>query len=342
MTTRYVPPWFCTFVRGEGHTCAFCGQSDCSLLVPGNSEVSRSDVSLGICEACAVHVHWAWRTTTGDVPPVFPEKVTVSSVKVIVARLRPSSDGKDPPDPALASSYDFVVSFQADGSVDLPGVDFAEGESMADAVLRALGEVKLSTWSLFVEPLYKAHTPRGRLVSVVLCTVWSKVGPPFSNPEWRPWPLHDHVVPGMAGFYTGLEDAWAQRVWRYSSASPRTDELSVYVREAASRYIDIQQQARAGEGPDLSMLEYLRKCMSDDEVRVDRILRTHEEGVASVEAERAASAGELGTSTDVEDTRAEAPAVDEVEESTGEVASSDQGDVEDDPWPDLPIQPEGG
>jgi len=129
-----------------------------------------------------------------------------------------------------------------------------------EAVKKALERIRVYTWPPFVEPLYKAYTPRGRLVSVVLVTAWAMIDGEFKKSNWREWPPHQWVAPGMRGFYAGFECAWALRLHKRQSAAQSTEEISVFVRKAAALYIDLQQQLRSGERPqDLSMLEYLRK-----------------------------------------------------------------------------------
>lgn len=273
-------------------------------------------------------------------------------------------------DPSLVSSYDFAMLAQEEGDVDFPGCDLVDGESEASAALKSLEKIRVYTWEPFVESLYKAYTPRGRLVSVVLVTAWAMLDGEFKDSYWRAWPPKRWVAPGMIGFYAGFENAWSLRLFKRQSATRSTDEISVFVHEAAARYITLQQQLRSGERPqDLSMIEYLRKSMTDDEKRIDARLREIAEAVtdlreqlsrdaASTEVggDRGMPRGPAGRSDAVgllggedEDGASDtheasgSPARDDREPTAGQDFSdeSDLDDPDDDnDWPeDLPIRP---
>ena len=351
----------------------------------------------GICEACVLHAHWVWRTSPGEAPPAISEDAVrkVARVKVVLARRRPmmpqvpgsqsgaaessgsqaqksatiesvilEQDARE--DPSLVSSYDFAMVAQEEGDVDFPGCDLADGMSEAEAVKKALEKISVYTWPSFVEPLYKAYTPRGRLVSVVLVTAWAMIRGDFKKSYWREWPPQQWVVPGMKGFYAGFECAWALRLHKRQSATQSTEEISVFVHEAAARYIDLQQQLRSGERPqDLSMLEYLHKSMTEDERKIDARLRKIAETAMDLKEQLAAGAveieggrGLLGGRFERDPAEEESGGDDddvakEAEEKLGsregdlpesvdsnEPVDSDDDSEDDNDWPDdLPIRP---
>ena len=356
----------------------------------------------GICEACVLHAHWVWRTSPGEAPPAISEDAVrkVARVKVVLARRRPmmpqvpgsqagaaESSGSQAQksatiesvtlgsvtpeqdaraDPSLVSSYDFVMVAQEEGDVDFPGCDLADGMSEAEAVKKALEKISVCTWPSFVEPLYKAYTPRGRLVSVVLVTAWAMIRGDFKKSYWREWPSQQWVVPGMKGFYAGFENAWALRLHKRQSATQSTEEISVFVHEAAARYIDLQQQLRSGERPqDLPMLEYLRKSMTEDERKIDARLRKLAETAMDLKEQLAAGAAETdggrgldrgqveripaGEEPGVEDDEAAEEAEEKLGSREGDSPEPEDPNEPDDPdddpaddndWPDdLPIRP---
>ena len=77
---------------------------------------------------------------------------------------------------------------------------------------------------------------------------------------------------GMGGFYQGVEAAWPLRTHKHSSQQER-EELSVRMREAARKYVELQAALRAGDTTDASMLAAYRSAMDDDEVAVAKLVR---------------------------------------------------------------------
>jgi hypothetical protein len=167
-----------------------------------------------------------------------------------------------------------------EGTLDLPGVNVIEGEDLRVAAERAMRLVKVLTWPHpdFVEPLYTAYTPRGRLAAVMLVTAWrlEQADAVQDGLDWRKWPLSNKETP-MAGFYKALETVWAMRLFQHNRASSRTEAISVRVRGAGSKYIELQQQLRLETTDlDLSMVEIMRRSMTDDEKLIDRLIGEHE------------------------------------------------------------------
>jgi hypothetical protein len=236
-----------------------------------------------------VIAHYLWKQEPGELPPGYPEKAKteVARVYVLIPRLSNTSvtivDDKEvhaKPDRVLPNSYDFVMRMNDEGSLDLPGVNVLEGETLRAAAERALRLVKVSTWPHpnFIEPLYTAYTPRGRLASVMLVTAWrlEEADAIQDGLDWRKWPISGKETP-MAGFYKALETVWAMRVFQHNRASSRTEEISVRVRGSGSKYIALQQLLRLDtKNLDMSMVEIMRRNMTDDEKMIDKLLGEHE------------------------------------------------------------------
>jgi hypothetical protein len=278
----YEPPWKYSFapatVVDARPACIYCGNTEVPVLLGED----RKDV--GVCEGCAAHVRWLWRQMPGDSAPV-GEPAKVSRIKVLISKLRSTSEGQTV-DSAAIYSYEFGLCEQSDGkSLDLPTTDLVGSETELDAVERSCSSLLVATWSRFIEPLYVAHTPRGRLVRLYLVTAYadaSIVEPP--RLLWRTWPFDRHVSDGMRGFYTGFRDVFELRLWKHRGQDPRTAGVTTHVREGAARYIKMQQLLRSGKGDrsiDTSMASYWRQSMSEDEKLVDKLLCEHEHEVAS-------------------------------------------------------------
>jgi hypothetical protein len=249
-----------------------------------------------------VHSYWAWKTVPDCAEPSPPDevRVAVERVKVVVSGLVQLPSGKVA-DPSAPESYQFVVTMD---QADFPSAVLQPGETVVEAVGRALEQVGLVTWPPFVEPLYSALTPRGRLAKVVLVTAFACTRPRTSW-SWKPWPPWKIDSP-MANLYEALRDVWVLRIWKHLAREPRTAGITTMLRDAASKYIKIQQDLRAGvSGVDTSLVEYLRRGMSDDEKLIERLLREHEElGVEldqqketdrEMAAEAQASSAEIGS-----------------------------------------------
>jgi hypothetical protein len=292
MPRTRVPGWEYAFHHGV--PCLFCGNDERVVLSPASEveppsevtpafPVAMTTLSRGVCEACASHLTWIWRQSPPDAA-LTDDASEATRIKVLVTRLRPVVDGEATAD--LPHSYDFAMAAQPDGSVDFPTAELAAGEDQFAAVSRALAQVGLQTWPCFSESLYEGHTPRGRVARLVLVTACSKIPELKLDPEWREWPPWEHAT-GMGGLYRALQHVWPLRIWKHLAQEPRTVGVTTLLREGAAKYVQIQQDLRSGKkGVDTSMLEYLRKCMTDDEKLVDKLLREHEQRDAEVRAER--------------------------------------------------------
>ena len=285
-----------------GFTCAIDSLSDMScLLCHAEGRVllfRKGDAGIGICEPCTGMVQWAWRQLAGEIPPGFAEEAVtlVSRVYVLIARRKrvPKADASpDAPEvdrfvaaPAeIASSYEFLFVDHPDGSMDLPfasclGAQVSREREAHSASLRALADIGLSSWKPLLEPLYTAYSPRGRLVAVVLARGWAAL--PAASPvlqaeaykttsHWRQWPLSAHTGL-MAGFWKAMESVWTLRLYKHCTMG-EPEELCVHVREAARRYIELQEGIRACTAADTSMLLSLRAGMSPDEIVIERMIR---------------------------------------------------------------------
>jgi hypothetical protein len=280
---KYSPPWDFSYQMDALVRCVFCLKSDMPMLVRGGE-------TMGVCEPCAVIAHHLWRQAPGEVPPEYPDtaKTEVARVYVLIPKLAKTNcvlvDGKEvhtKADPLLSTSYAFVMwTNEEDGTLDLPGVKVLPGENLRVAAERALQLVKVTTWPCpaFVEPLYTAYTPRGRLAAVMLVTAWrlEDLNAVEDGLNWRPWPLSDQPTP-MGGFYKSLETVWKMRLFQHHRASSHTEAISVRVGAAAVNYILLQQRLRAKKpGLDLSMVEIMRRNMTTDEKMIDRLIGEYE------------------------------------------------------------------
>lgn len=282
---EYVPPWEFTF-RTAPCRCLCCGSTERSVIVVSNQD-------LGVCEACAVHLHWTWKLLSGDAPPSADEadQSRAGKIKVVIARLRKMADKSLAP-ADHPESYEFVMEADENGLLDFPTAEVGDGgvedvsvfDESVGAVVRKLNSLGVVTWPCHVESLYTAHTPRGRLARVMLVTAYSSSRDEKAL-QWRAWPPWDHAK-HMATFYRALEDVWSLRICKHMSQGPRSESITTCVREGAARYIAIQQKIRRGEDVDTSMLEYLRKSMTDDEKLVDRQVADYETRVVEVRAEQ--------------------------------------------------------
>jgi len=287
----YKPPWDYSFTAADADprpACIYCGNAEAPILLGKQ----RSDV--GVCEGCISHARWLWRLLPGDSPPV-GESARPTRVKVVISKLMKLSDGKTA-DPSSVYSYEFGLCAQADGTLDLPTADLLGSETETEAACRACSALLVSTWSRFVEPLYVAYTPRGRLVRVYLVTAYADASiAELPRLSWRQWPLDKHVGDSVRGFYAGFRDVWELRLWKHRGREPRAACVTTHVRESAARYIKLQQQLRSGivgQDLDTSMAAYWRQSMSDDEKLVDRLLREQEEAIAARSVERRAEKSE--------------------------------------------------
>jgi hypothetical protein len=271
----YLPPWQYEFRRSP---CLFCRSDERVVLV------SSVDPSVGICEACAVHAHWTWRTLTGDAAPT-DDSSRVTRVKVVVSRLAKLPTGDlckaDHPE-----SYELVMAPAEDGYHDLPTAVLSPGDEELEAVARALADVGLATWPVFLEPLFTAHSPRGRLVRIYLATAYVDVPGPttiVASFQWRKWPPWEHAR-GLYGLYAGLREIWPLRIAMLRTREPGREQITTHVRRGAAEYIRLQLLLRADPDADVSMAAYLRQSMSDDErAACRRVLE-----MSDLEAEREA------------------------------------------------------
>jgi len=269
----------------SGASCFLCGGDERVVLVRSGAELP----GVGVCEACSVHVRCAWREAPGDAPPA-QGVARVTRVKALVLRLAElgeaaRSEGLEA-DPTCASSYEVAMVVGSGGELDLPSQDVSAEDSELSAVLRSLAACGISTWEPLVEPLYAAHTARGRVARVYLVRAWHS---PSDLVQWRPWPPWEHA-PSSGALYLALRD-----VMRYRAPSLKPlSALSVRVREAAHRYVQIQRSLRAKVcGVDSSMLPLLRQSMSEDEKVVDRLVREHDEVEADVLRQEVAEEAEV-------------------------------------------------
>ena len=307
---KYNPGWDFSHIMDPSVKCAFCLKSDTPMLVRGGQNV-------GICETCAVIAHYLWRKVEGELPPEYPESATtkVSKVYVLIPKLGKTNvtlaaDGTEvhsPADPLLPSSYEFVMRMNEEGTLDLPGVNVMPGETLAMSAERALKLVKATTWAIpdFIQPLYTAYTPRGRLAAVMLVTAWRLEDSDAAEDglDWRKWPLSSRPTP-MAGFYKALEPIWAMRLnQHHQQRAMHTDQISVRVFGSGAKYIDLQQRLRLNKpNLDTSLCEIMKRLMSEDEKVVEKLIAEHEILSRELQAQKneaamtAASAGARETS----------------------------------------------
>jgi hypothetical protein len=301
-----LPPWGYEFSDSRV-PCLMCRERERTTIVG-----SRPDV--GICEACAVHLYWSWRKLVPDAEPGPEEsRGRVERVKVVLSRLKTLPDGKRA-DPEVSESYELALAFRPDGGLDFSSVDLRKGEGCVDAAVRALRQHGVHTWPRFVEPLYAALSPRGRLARVMLATAHTTWLPdqrggvttapaPEGYLQWRDFGSWDETgMSDLRALYQGLRDVWPLRIWKYVAQEPRPAEITTCVRRAAAEYIYMQQDLRSGKKDvDTSAAELLRRGMSDDEVRVAGLLGEQERNLAElIEQEGPAPGDEGGDLADVD------------------------------------------
>ena len=311
-----VPPWDYKFT-GDGATCLVCGVAQRTAIVrmpdpadpgvvPAKPEPAAIDSTstvvattsappeVGVCEACVIHMYWAWRGIVPDADQAGPDESLgeVERVKVVVSALRvlPGDKRADPEHP---DSYQVALVVRPDGGLDLPSADLRPRDTCAAAAARALAQHGVLTWDCFVEPLYAALSPRGRLSRVMLATAYTtwerdplggvRAAPaPAGKLQWRDGPPWEEAH-GLRALYLGLRDVWPLRVWKYVARDPRPSQVTTIVRRAAAEYIYMQQDLRSGvPGVDTSAAELLRRGMSEDEKMVEKLLGTEERGLAEV------------------------------------------------------------
>jgi hypothetical protein len=294
-----VPPWDYTF-SGVGFPCLMCDNKTRTSIVLTGPRVKNPGPRFthGICEACAVHLYWAWHERVPDADLAGPDELRkdVERVKVVLSRLK-TVDGKSA-NPEVTESYQFALVIRPDGGLDLPSADLLRGETCVDAAVRALKQHGAHTWPCFVEPLYAALSPRGRLARVMLAvayTTWTRdkddrlVAAPAESGQlkWRDRPPWEEA-PDLCALYLALRDVWPLRIWKHVARDPHPSEITTCVRRAAAEYIYMQQDLRADKrGVDTSAAEILRRSMSDDEKMVDRRLGDVERGQAEIREQEA-------------------------------------------------------
>lgn len=271
----YRPPWAYEF-RDDGVVCLFCG-SDLGPILVGKQVAPPPG---GVCESCASHVHQVWRKLSGDASPAHPmsDTVEVEVVKALV--LKPASlSGGLIPNYGVPDSYELAVVDLPDGTCDLPSADVARDEDAKAAVVRALADVGVGTWSLFCETLYGARTPRGKMADVVLVRAWQVAE--HATVRWVAWPPWE-AAPGLASLYVALREVMYTRLLLHQTAAG-TVPVAVRVRQVASAYIRTQQRIRSGEQDvDTSMLKLQWDQMSAEEKQVAQQLKKDAESSAEL------------------------------------------------------------
>lgn len=267
---------------GLDYVAGYDGQAKCSLCDRGGVPLlSRKGGHVALCESCTHLAYLAWGSLPGEALPDLPvSSRRVSTVAVLVARRRvvrrldapagaPEGEQLTKAASELSSSYEFLLE-RLPGGIFQPPAATCTGD-VTKAALDALSSVGASSWPALLESLYVGYTPRGRLMSVALATGWSG-GPEVEQAcEWRPWPPSRHAG-AMGGFYQGVEAAWPLRTHKHSSQQER-GEVSVRMREAARKYVELQAALRAGPTTDASMLAAYRSAMTEDEVAVAKLVR---------------------------------------------------------------------
>lgn len=303
-----IPPWPREF-RGSlsGIACAFCGVRSRTVVLVTNPDGTQ----VGACEACSAHLYWTWRGLDPDVDPSPPsDRPTVPTcVRVLVTKLASVEGGRA--DPGHPASYEILMVEQPDGDLDLPAAEIVGSESAAAASARALADLGLGAWTVLVESLYTAISPRGRLVEVTLALAYTEylpaleIEPPASPPkhDFKPWPPWDKSE-SMSSLYLALRDVMPLRIAKHLAGDPRTSTVTTQLRRGAVEYVKMQHDLRAaksGKGRkdvDTSVAEMLYKGMSDDERMVVQKIKEVEEADAAeipseAQAEPAPEAGEL-------------------------------------------------
>jgi hypothetical protein len=252
-----------------------------------------------------------WRQEPGEVPPNYPETAKTEIARVYVAIARLAADNEDEKgqhskaQPMLPNSYEFVmVHREDDGTLDLPGTDVLPNESLREAVERVLASIKVKTWSHpdFVEPLYTAYTPRGRLATVMFVPVWGMVDEKTFEDglNWRHAPLSMRAT-AMGGFYKAMESVWAMRLYHHFRTADHTEAICVKVSGMGSSYFELERLLREGKpNLDTSMAELMRRQMSEDEKFIAKRLAKHAEMVATLKDEKDETLAEASESIELD------------------------------------------
>jgi len=258
-----VPAWQYEF--RESVACSFCGNTERVVMCAPSAEH-------GVCEACSVHSYWIWKRMQGDFVPTSTRSL-VKRVKVMVPRLVTLPDGQSArPDLPLSYEVLVVLGGGVDGMCDLPSADVGPGESEEVAVMRALGEQGLMTWSSCVEPLYAAHTMRGSVARLYLVTACAYAdGRDSRSSAFRPLPLRDHVGASLHGYYSALDDVWPLRITKHRFESAGRDVCTI-LRRGAVEYIAMQLRLLKDPREDVSMAKFLRESMTDGEKLVCKLV----------------------------------------------------------------------
>ena len=269
----------CVIDSSPGMACAICRATGRAFLF------RRGETDVGICEPCSGLAGWAWRQLAGEVAPGFNEEAAdrISRAYVLIARRKmiprvdapsdlPESERKIPAPAEADSSYEFLLSEQPDGSLDLPSA-VVSSQFPVIAAMRALSDMELVSWEPLLEPLYTAYSPRGRLVAVVLARGWGEnLGHAAVARQWRPWPLSAHTG-AMAGFWRSLETVWRLRLYKHCSVG-EPQELCVPLRKAAREFIELQEAVRLEPSTDTTFMYALQACMSSDEIVIARMMQS--------------------------------------------------------------------
>ena len=275
-------------VSGVSYTIDSLSTMSCAICrTTGRALWFRKGEDIGICEPCSILAPWAWRQLAGEVPPGVVEGAAdrISRVYVAIARRKrvprvdapsgASESERSIAAPAeLDSSYEFMFVERPDGSLDLPFASNVGGRSLPSVALHSLSDIGLVSWEPLLEHLYTAYSPRGHLVAVVLARGWAESPQtPAIARQWRPWPISAHIG-GMSGFWQTLESVWTLRLYKHCVMG-EPEELCVRVREAARRYIDLQEAVRTGRAvdTDVSMLPALKMSMEADEISIARAIQ---------------------------------------------------------------------
>jgi hypothetical protein len=269
-------------------TCHFCGEKDSVLVkrVSGSGGTPQV-IEPQVCEHCVHMAGVAWRRVAGEVPPGFPEEdvTSIYLAAVLVARRRrvPDLPGELAPR-ETSSSYEFLT-VPGDGEKirDLPARPVSPGAPVWEAACKALESTGLRTWPALCETFHVGYTPRGNLAAVVLVRGYShlenfsKESFASNGCEWSSWPISLRAG-WMAGFYQFMEHEWPQRLYRHCVPADRLPvEVTVPMREVASRFVDLQSAVGAGKDVDTSMLSAYRAAMTADERAIADMVGEFEE-----------------------------------------------------------------
>jgi hypothetical protein len=309
-------------------------------LMP-DPEGSLAPVVRGICEACAVHLYWIWHEVEEDADPtrIDEHRREAEKVKVILSRLPKLAEGTA--NPEVPESYELAMSLRE--GVDFPSVDLLPGESYQAAAVRALDKHGYITWQPFVEPLYAALSPRGRLARVVLVTAYtqwqtdveeggSKLREaPAGGLVWRRWPPWEEAS-DLSSLYLALRDVWPLRLWKRLAREQRLEGVTTCLRRAAAEFLYMQQALRAGKKDvDTSASELLRRNMSDDEKVIVKKLEEQEGRLVVFREQELAEKG-----PEIQAPPAAAPEMPEAPEPVDLVPGEISEDGEDDPFAGEP------